>query len=478
MNTSRPMLTAVVLAAGKGTRMKSDRAKVLHEICGRPLGAFAIDRALEVSADRIVIVVGHQADKVQTRLQALFHGAPLNFAYQRQQLGTGHALMTAGEAHGFGEGDVLILSGDVPLMRAETLQRLISARRETNAPVALVATHPPSPRGYGRLLRDVRGRVTRIVEEKDATAEERAVPLVNAGIYCVDASFLATAVRRLSPNNAVGEYYLTDIVADANKQGLEVVAVDAPFEETSGINDRAELASAEAVLRREIATNHMKAGVTFRDPATTYVDASVSLGADTELGPGVSLQGLTQIGTGVRVGQGSVIVDSTIADGVEIKPYSHLEGATVGAGSIIGPYARLRPGTELAEGVHIGNFVETKKTRVGRGSKANHLTYLGDAVIGQNCNIGAGTITCNYDGVHKHETRLGDGVFIGSDTQLVAPVTLENGAYVGAGTTVTKNVPADALAVSRTPMTVKPGWAAAKRQLQAAEKAAKKVGDT
>jgi bifunctional UDP-N-acetylglucosamine pyrophosphorylase/glucosamine-1-phosphate N-acetyltransferase len=456
-------LVAVLLAAGKGTRMKSERAKVLHEVCGRPLAAFAVDRALEAGAESVTVVVGHQAEAVRTRLEQLFPNVALRFALQAEQRGTGHAVMAARDAGGLGTGDVLILSGDVPLVRTDTLRRVVSARREVNAAVALVSTHPPSPHGYGRIVKDERGMVTRIVEEKDASASERAIGEVNAGLYCVDAAFLASALNDLSPKNAQGEYYLTDLIAIARSRDLPVVAIDAGFAETSGINDRAELAQVEATLRREIATTHMKAGVTMRDPATAYIDVTVEIGNDCELAPNVALHGKTKLGKGVRVGQGSVIIDSVIGDGVEIKPYSHFEGAVVGDASIIGPFARLRPGTELAEGVHIGNFVETKKTRVGKGSKANHLTYLGDAVIGQGCNIGAGTITCNYDGVNKHETRLGDGVFIGSDTQLVAPVTLADGAYVGAGSTITKNVPADALAFTRPPLTIKEGWAANRR---------------
>jgi bifunctional UDP-N-acetylglucosamine pyrophosphorylase/glucosamine-1-phosphate N-acetyltransferase len=470
------MLTVVVLAAGKGTRMKSERAKVLHEICGRPLAGFAVARALELGADTVSVVIGHQADAVRDRLKALFPTAPLTFALQSEQLGTGHAVMMARDAGGFAPGDVLILSGDVPLMRAETLQKLVQAKRDAKATVSMITTHPPSPKGYGRVLRDGRGRVKRIIEEKDATPDERQVGEVNAGIYCVDAGFLSSALSELTPKNAQGEYYLTDVIAAATNREMPVVAIDSPFEETSGINDRSELAAAETVLRREIAVAHMKSGVTIRDPQTAYIETGVTIGIDAEIGPSVSLHGTTRIGRQVRIGQGSVIIDSEIGDGVEIKPYSHFEGAVVGAGSIIGPFARLRPGTELADGVHIGNFVETKKARIGSRTKANHLTYLGDTVIGKDCNIGAGTITCNYDGVNKFETRLGDGVFIGSDTQLVAPVTLADGAYVGAGSTITKNVPADALAFTRPPLTVKEGWASANRKRKEAEKAAKKLG--
>jgi bifunctional UDP-N-acetylglucosamine pyrophosphorylase/glucosamine-1-phosphate N-acetyltransferase len=346
----------------------------------------------------------------------------------------------------------------------------VRARREAGAAMALVTMRPPSPRGYGRIVKDASGHVARIVEEKDASPAERAIDEVNAGLYCFDAAFLAGQLGRMTPQNAQGEYYLTDLVRFAREAGRGVVATMADHVEMSGVNDRAELAVIEAALRRELNLAHMRAGVTMRDPASTYVDAGVVLAEDVELGPQVSLHGKTVVSRGARVGQGAVVIDSTVGEGVEVKPYSHLEGAAVGARSVIGPFARLRPATELAENVHIGNFVETKKARIGAGSKANHLAYLGDAVIGQGCNVGAGTITCNYDGVLKHETRLGDGVFIGSDTQLVAPVTLGDGAYVGAGSTITKDVPADALAFSRAPQTVKDGWAAKRRAQQAAKK--------
>jgi bifunctional UDP-N-acetylglucosamine pyrophosphorylase/glucosamine-1-phosphate N-acetyltransferase len=462
-------LTAIVLAAGKGTRMRSERAKVLHEACGRPLVAFAVERAREAGAGKVVVVVGHQADAVRAKVSQLFP-AGVSFALQAEQKGTGHAVTCARDAAPFEPGDVLVLSGDVPLVKLETVQAVVRARREAGAAMALVTMRPPSPRGYGRIVKDASGHVARIVEERDASPAERAIDEVNAGLYCFDAAFLAGQLGRMTPQNAQGEYYLTDLVRFAREAGRGVVATMADHVEMSGVNDRAELAVIEAALRRELNLAHMRAGVTMRDPASTYVDAGVVLAEDVELGPQVSLHGKTVVSRGARIGQGAVVIDSTVGEGVEVKPYSHLEGAAVGARSVIGPFARLRPATELAENVHIGNFVETKKARIGAGSKANHLAYLGDAVIGQGCNVGAGTITCNYDGVLKHETRLGDGVFIGSDTQLVAPVTLGDGAYVGAGSTITKDVPADALAFSRAPQTVKDGWAAKRRAQQAAKK--------
>jgi len=461
--------TALVLAAGKGTRMKSARAKVLHEVAGRPLAAFPIERAREAGAGRTVVVVGHQAEAVEARLRGLFPEG-LSFALQAEQRGTGHAVLAARDGAGLGDGDVVVLSGDVPLLTAETIRRVVAARREAGAAVALVTCRPPSPTGYGRIVTNAAGEIERIVEEKDATDGERAIGEVNAGLYAFEGAFLAEMLPRLSSQNAQGEYYLTDLVGLARAAGRTAVAVPAPHAEMAGINDRAELADAAAALRAQLNRAHLRAGVTMTDPSSVQVDVGVALAADLELGPNVSLHGRTRVGAGSRIGQGCVLVDTVVGEGVELKPYSHLEGAVVADRCVVGPFARLRPGTELAEEVHVGNFVETKKARIGRRSKANHLAYLGDAEVGSGCNIGAGTITCNYDGVHKHRTTLGDGVFIGSDTQLVAPVTLGDGAYVGAGSTITKDVPADALAFSRAPQTVKEGWAARRRSRLASPK--------
>lgn len=470
---TEPACAAVILAAGKGTRMKSERAKVLHELCGRPLVAFPIDIARQAGASPCIIVVGHQADAVRASIASHFPDEPIRFAEQREQRGTGDAVRAAVDALRNGPEDVLVLSGDVPLVRAETLRHLVQARRSAQAAVALAGIRPASPTGYGRLVRDDDGRLTRIVEEKDATSAERAIGEVNAGIYCFERDFLLAGLGELEPKNAQGEYYLTDLVALASSRGKPVVTVEADADEAAGINDRAELARLEAVLRKRRNDDTMRAGVTMRDPATVWIDYGVTLGRDVEIEPCVSLLGRTRIADGARIGQGCVVIDSEIGPGVQLKPYSHVEGAVVGAEGRIGPFARLRPGTELANDVHIGNFVETKKARIGERSKANHLAYLGDAVIGKDCNVGAGTITCNYDGANKHETRLGDGVFIGSDSQLVAPVTLADGAYVGAGTTVTRDVPADTLVVTRAPATTRPDWAKRRR-----EKLAKKNGGT
>ena len=463
MSNAGQKIAAVVLAAGKGTRMKSDKAKVLHETAGRPIAFFPIRAALALDASPVVVVVGHQAESVERELIRQFAGAPVRFALQAEQLGTGHAVLCAQEAlRGF-EGSVLFLAADVPLLRAETLRKLVAARE--GADVALLTCRAKDPKGYGRVVRAADGKVARIVEEKDASAEERKITEVNASIYLVDARFLFAALRGVGRSNAQGEYYLTDIVARGR-----AVAVEAEETEVSGVNDRAQLAWSAAQLRERRNAQLMKDGVTLLDPAVTYVDDGVEVGADTVIEPMVTLRGRTRVGKNVRIGQGCVIVDSEIADGAQLLPYSHLTECRVGPSAIVGPFARLRPGAQLGEQAHVGNFVELKKTVLGKGSKANHLTYLGDAVIGEGCNIGAGTITCNYDGKNKHVTTIEDGAFIGSDTQLVAPVTVGKGAYVGTGATVREDVPAGALAVSAGKQRNIEGWVEKKAPKKASKK--------
>ena len=454
-------IAAVVLAAGKGTRMKSDKAKVLHEALGRPIAYFPVRAALTLDCSPVVVVVGHQADAVERELSHLF--PTLRYALQAEQLGTGHAVLQAEQALKGFEGDVLILAADVPLIRPGTLQKLVEAKQD--ADVSLLSTRLEDPKGYGRIVRKPNGEVERIVEEKDATAEERRIDEVNASIYLASAKFLFSALKSVGRSNAQGEYYLTDIVAKGRS-----VAVLAEETEVSGVNDRAQLASAAQQLRQRKNAQLMKDGVTIRDPAVTYVDEGIEVGPDSVLEPMVSLQGKTRVGRGVKIGQGCVIVDSELADGAEILPYSHLQEARVGPRAIVGPFARLRPGAQLAEQAHVGNFVELKKTVLGKGSKANHLTYLGDAVIGEGCNIGAGTITCNYDGANKHQTTIEDGAFIGSDTQLIAPVTVGKGAYVGTGCTVREDVPPGALAVSAGKQRNIEGWVGKKAPKKASKK--------
>ena len=464
-------LAAIVLCAGKGTRMKSEKAKVLHPILGRPLCAYPISRALELGASPVVPVVGHQAEAVTTAIKAEFPGQPLLFALQTEQRGTADAVKSAQQAlEGF-NGAVLILYGDVPLLRKETLEGLLAAFRAGKAPLAMVTTVLENPHGYGRIVREG-GKVLRNVEQKDCTPEQARIREVNAGIYVMESSFLWRSLAQVKSQNAQGEFYLTDLVEMAAQQG-EVATLQAELEETAGVNDRAELAARAKVMQERINTRHMRAAVTLLDPATTFIHDGVKLGSDCEIGPMVSLHAGCDIGPNVKIGQGCVLTNTKVAAGTDIKPYSVFEDAEVGQGCHIGPFARLRPGTVLSENVHIGNFVETKKARIGKGSKANHLSYLGDAEIGSGVNVGAGTITCNYDGKNKFVTVLEDGVFIGSDTQLVAPVRVGQGAYVGAGTTVTKDVPPMSLAVSRTPQENKEGWVTRKKAREARSDAGK-----
>ena len=462
-------LAAVVLCAGKGTRMKSDQAKVLHPILGRPMAWYPISRALELGAQNVVAVVGHQADAVQKQLAALFTGAPISYAMQNTQKGTGDAVAAARSALTGFSGAVLILYGDVPLIQSSTLKRLVDAFRSSKTALAMMSCRPGDPTGYGRVVRSASNKVERVVEQKDATEAQLRLNEVNAGLYLADAKFLWGALEKLTPQNAQGELYLTDIVAQAAAVG-EVSVVEADAVELAGVNDRAQLAELTDVMRARINLRHMRAGVSFLHPASAFIDEGVEIGPDTTIGPNVTLSGECEIGARVTIGQGSVLTHSTIGDESEIKPYSVLDESVVGPRCQVGPFARLRPGTVLDENVHIGNFVETKKARLKKGTKAGHLSYLGDAEIGENTNIGAGTITCNYDGVNKHQTLIGRDVFIGSDSQLVAPVTIGNGAFVAAGSTITDNVPDNGLAISRTAQTVKENWAERRRKVLAAMK--------
>jgi bifunctional UDP-N-acetylglucosamine pyrophosphorylase/glucosamine-1-phosphate N-acetyltransferase len=444
--------------------MRSERAKVLHELAGRPLLAYPLAALAALDPDRVVVVVGHQADAVRRVALAAPGLRDVRIALQAEQRGTGHAVSVAAPALAGLDGDVLVLYGDAPLVRTATLAALVEAHRARDAALSLLTMRFEDPTGYGRIVRGPDGGVTRIVEERDASPAERAITEVNPGFYCVRTRTLLPLLARLAPNNAQGELYLTDVVSLAAGGGERVVAV--PVEdpgELAGINTRAELARMEVRLKTETVERWMREGVTFEDPATAYVGPEVTIGRDTVIGPNVILRGRTTIGTGVRLDGSDFLVDAVVGDRVHVRFACVVEEAEVGADAIVGPFARLRPGTRLAERVHIGNFVEAKKAVIGAGTKANHLTYLGDCEIGPETNVGAGTITCNYDGFAKHRTTIGARVQIGSDTQLVAPVTVGDDAYVGAGTTVTADVPPGALVVTRTPARVVPGWTARKR---------------
>jgi bifunctional UDP-N-acetylglucosamine pyrophosphorylase/glucosamine-1-phosphate N-acetyltransferase len=455
--TRRTPLAAIVLAAGKGTRMRTRRAKVLHQVCGKPMVYYPVRRALDAGADPVVVVVGHQADEVEASLRAALPGAPLRFARQEKQLGTAHAVLAAKPSLRGHRGPVMILSGDTPLLTAHTLSAVVDARTGPGS-LAFATMDLENPEGYGRVVHAPGKGPALIVEEKDATPEERQIREVNAGLYVADADFLWSTLSRVDARNAQREFYLTDLVALA-ADGPGAVAVRVSPVEASGVNDQEDLSLAIRAMTRRIAAALMESGVTIEDPERFDADEGVTVGPDTVIEPSVRLRGSTRVGAGCVVGQGCILVDTVVGDGVVLRPYSHLEKAEVGAGCMVGPYARLRPESRIAEGVHVGNFVELKKTTMGKGSKANHLTYLGDATIGAGVNVGCGTVTCNYDGERKHPTRIGDGVFVGSDSILVAPISIGKGAYVAAGSTLTESVPAGALALGRARQVNKNGWA-------------------
>ena len=449
-------VAAVILAAGKGTRMKSGLVKVLHPSVGRPMISWAVDAARAAGAAPVVLVVGHQADAVRT---AFPRAADIRCAMQEEQLGTGHAVACAREELAGFDGTVLILCGDTPLLRSETLQGLIAFHRENGAALTVLTAAVDDPHGYGRVIRDAAGRVLRIVEQKDTTAQEQAICEINSGIYCVEAGFLFDNIDSISSDNAQQEFYLTDLVSMAVKQGLTCLGrCTDDADEIMGVNDRAQLAEASRILRGRINRDLMCAGVSLVDPGHSYIDHGVRIGPDTVVHPNCTISGATVIGSGCTIENGVSITDCSIGDNCHIKAGSVLEGSQLRADVSVGPMAHLRPGTVLHDHVKIGNFVETKKIVMGEGSKASHLTYLGDAEIGSNVNIGCGTITCNYDGVNKHRTLIGDDVFIGSDVQLVAPVSVGRNSLVAAGTTVTVDVPPDSLAISRVPQVNKVGW--------------------
>lgn len=464
-------LAAVVLAAGKGTRMKSEKPKVLHEVAGKPMLFFPVNLLKNSGAGKIVLVVGFGSEAVVEAFKD--HG--LSFVTQEEQLGTGHAVMCALKELRNHTGDVLVLSGDVPLIREETVKALLDLHRKggkSKAAISLVTTIEQNPKGYGRIVRDdAAGEITRIVEEKDCSPLQKKIQEVNTGIYLFSASFLHANIKKLGKENAQGEYYLPDLVHLAVGQELRVDSISiTDATEVMGVNNRVELAKAGEHMRARINEALMVSGVTIIDPRSTYVDFGVTVGVDTVIYPGARLSGATVIGSKCVIEEGSVIISSKVGDGSAIKSYSVIEDSEVGKENAIGPFARLRPKTVLADKVRIGNFVEVKKSSLGKGSKANHLTYLGDSVIGEGVNIGAGTITCNYDGTNKSITTIEDGAFIGSDSQLVAPVTVGKGAYVGSGTTVTKNVPAGSLVITRSPEKVIEGWAGRKFKGKGKEK--------
>ncbi|HEX4319453.1 MAG TPA: bifunctional UDP-N-acetylglucosamine diphosphorylase/glucosamine-1-phosphate N-acetyltransferase GlmU [Acidobacteriaceae bacterium] len=456
------------MAAGKGTRLKSRRPKVLHEIGGKPLLAHVIAAASKiVSPADIYVVVGHQAERVE----AAMAGTGVKFVLQAEQLGTGHAIQCAQEAIA-GYDDVLVLSGDVPLLRAETIETLWSFHRGTEAAMTILTAVPENPFGYGRVVRTASdaAEVEAIVEQKSLGPDQGAIGEINSGIYAFRTSALLGHLKELTSANSQSEFYLTDLARILSNAGEKVIAVKAlEAGEVLGANTIPELVALDATLRARTAERLMLEGVTIFRPETCVIDADVEVGPDTVIEPYVQLLGATRIGMDCLIRSGTVIENSTLADDVLIRQSCVIADSIVGNGAKIGPFAHLRPGSEIGEEAHVGNFVETKKAKLGKGAKASHLTYLGNAVIGAGTNIGAGVITCNYDGVNKHTTIIGEGAFVGSDSTLVAPITIGDGAYIGAGSCITREVPADALAVGRSRQVTKEGWAAAKRSRRAKE---------
>jgi len=446
MTEPLPELAAIVLAAGKSTRMKSAAAKVLHPIMGKPMLAYVLDTLQELGLGETVVVVGHQAEAVQAR----FANYPVAFVVQEPQLGTGHAVQIAAPALNERFQTVVVLCGDVPLLRGETIRQLYQEHVASGAAATVLTVELPEPGSYGRIIRDAQGLVLKIVEARDASPAELSIREINTGIYCFQLAFLKEALQTLRPDNDQGELYLTDVIAAARVRHLPVAGLlttdQASFQ---GINTRVELAAVAAQVRQQINDRHMLAGVTLIDPQTTYIEAEVVIGADTVVFPNCYLQGRTTIGEACLLEPNVKISDSRIGNRVTIKMGTVISESQVADEVQLGPYAHLRPWSDIRDRAKVGNFVETKKTVLHAGAKANHLTYLGDAVVGANVNVGAGTITCNYDGRHKYQTTIEPGAFIGSNSALVAPVTIGAGAYVGAGSVITEDVPPEKLAIAR-----------------------------
>jgi bifunctional UDP-N-acetylglucosamine pyrophosphorylase/glucosamine-1-phosphate N-acetyltransferase len=451
-------LAIVIMAAGKGTRLKSRRPKVLHQIGGRALVEHVVAAAAQVVEPKdIYVVIGHEAEAVR----AAVRHTGVRFVVQAEQRGTGHAIQTVKPEIEEYE-NLIVLSGDAPMIRTETILRLRDFHLEQQAAMTVLTTQPPDPTGYGRVVRKAAGQpeVIAILEQKALKPEQLSAPEINSGIYAFRAEPLFKHIGELSTDNAHGEYYLTDMAALLVKAKERVVALEtADVHEVLGANTIAEMMELDAEMRMRKAQALMAEGVTIFRPETSVIDSTVTVGADTIVEPFVQLLGRTKIGSGCRIRSYSVIEDSTIDDEVLVRNGSVISTAQVAKGALIGPYAHLRPESEIGEGAHVGNFVETKKSRLGAGAKANHLSYIGDAEIGAGTNIGAGTITCNYDGKSKHRTTIGANVFVGSDATLVAPLAIADGSYIAAGSTITEDVPADALALGRARQTTKPDWA-------------------
>ena len=446
-------LAVVILAAGQGTRMQSNLPKMLHEAAGRPLLGHVIERARELGPERIVVVTGHGAAEIE----AHFKDAGVTFARQLEQLGTAHAFLCAADALEGHSGDFMVLYGDTPLMRFETLRNALEAHRAAAAGMTVITGTLAHATGYGRIVRDASGEVVRIVEHKAATEAERQITEWNSGMYIFDSTAFGLA-RHIGNANVAHEYFLTDILELYRVQDKHVIAHRADSSELEGCNDRVQLAAAERVLHSRVRIALMTSGVTLRDPATTFVDDTVQIEPDVILEPGVMLRGATVVGRGSVIGAYSIITDCQLAAGVTIKPHSVLEGAVLESAAQVGPFARIRAGSRLGANVHVGNFVEVKNSTLHEGAKAGHLAYIGDADLGREVNFSAGAITANYDGVRKHRTVIADGAFIGTNATLIAPVTIAEGAFVAAGSTITTSLPEGALGVTRAPQRTVEDW--------------------
>ena len=468
-------LHVVILAAGKGTRMKSELPKVLHRVAGRALIDRVVDAADSLAPHSTTVVVGHGADLVRSHLAGR---ANTHFVVQEPQLGTGHALLQTAPLLSGRSGTVVLLSGDVPLLSRQALRGLVDTHLEANAAATVLTAVAPRPFGYGRIVRS-QGRIVRIVEEQDASPVQRKITEINSGIYAFALESLFGALDKVASHNAQGEYYLPDLVAIYRRRRRVVTTFSvADPVEIRGINSRTELAEVSLMVRQQKNEELMAAGVTLIDPATTYIDSDVVIGPDTVVYPCVFIEGTTQIGAACEIHSGSRIVNSTIGDRAIIRNHTVISDAIVSEGASVGPFAHLRPGANLGEKARVGNFVELKKTTMGAGSKANHLAYLGDTTIGAEVNVGAGTITCNYDGAAKHETVIGDGAFIGSNSTLVAPVTIGREAYVAAGSAITTDVPPASLGIGRARQENKEGWVEARRDKVTSSKVKAQHADT
>ncbi len=461
MKRKNKNISIVILAAGLGKRMKSSQAKVLHKISGRPIVWYVIEAAQKLRPEKIIVVIGNQAEEVQKALK----GEKVHFVFQKKQLGTAHAVLQAGKHLKKSCGILLVLNGDLPLITVEVLRSLIKAHTKSASDLSIVTTKIGNPAGYGRIIRSSHNVISEIVEEKDATKNQKSIREINCGIYCASPLPFFQAVKRIKANNIQKEYYLSDAIKIMLQRGEKVSALFYPeADDVLGVNTREELSIAAKILNRRTINHWMESGVTIIDAETTYIDSKASIGKDTIIYPNVHIERRTTIGNNCLILPGCYIIDSTIGDQSEILNYSIITASRIGKKARIGPFAHLRPGSIIGSDARIGNFVEVKKSKIGKGTKASHLSYLGDSIIGSGVNIGAGTITCNYDGLKKYKTILEDQVFVGSDTQFIAPVKVEKGSYIGAGSTITKNVPAGSLAIARARQTTIKGWAVKKKK--------------